>query len=181
MMKKTMKYLLAGLLCLMCVCAAGCGKEKTSPDVPLTDILDRVKQAYGDSYIPEMALDSATLEQKYGLTEDMYKEALGEVAMISVKVDEFVAVHANEGRGDDVEKALKDYQDYLINGAMSYPMNMGKINGSRVYRNGDYVFFIMLGDMPQEVMDGPEEEAKDYAAKENEIAVKAIDQMLESK
>ena len=178
-MTRGFKYLFLGLLCLSFICAAGCGKEKVQPDVSLTDIVDRVKEAYGDSYIPQMTLDSETLEQKYGLTEDMYKEALGEAAMIIVQVDEFVAVHANEGRADDVETALKDYQDYLINEAMNYPMNIGKINGSRVYRNGDYIFFIMLGDMSQEVMDGSEEEAKNYASEQNEIAVKAIDQALE--
>ena len=178
MKNKFKKILAIGLTCLFCLAGAACQKEAVQPDVSLTDILDKVKEAYGDSYIPQMALDTATLEQKYGLTEDMYVEALGEAAMISVQVDEFVAVHAADGKGDAVEAVLTDYQDYLINEAMNYPMNIGKINGSRVYRNGDYIFFIMLGDMPQEVMDGSEEEAKAYATEQNEIAVKAIEEVL---
>lgn len=175
------KYLIVSVLCLILAMGAGCSKGSSQPDVSLTDILDQVKSAYGESYIPQMELDQETLEQKYGLTEDMYKEAIGEAAMISVQVDEFVAVHANEGRADDVEKALNDYRDYLINDALNYPMNIGKINGSKVYRNGDYVFFIMLGDMPQEIMDGSEEEAKAYAEEQNDIAVKAIDSLLGTK
>lgn len=174
------KRCIAAIVCLIFVLASGCSKTDSQPDISLTDILDAVKTAYGDSYIPQMQLDQETLEQKYGLTEDMYKEALGEAAMISVQVDEFVAVHASQGRADDVEEALNNYRDYLINETVNYPMNIGKINGSKVYRNGDYVFFIMLGDMPQEVMDGPEEEAKAYAEKQNEIAVEAIDHLLET-
>lgn len=170
------------ILCLGCVAMlAACKKTQTQPDVPLTDIADKVKEAYGDAYIPQGTVDETALEQQYGLTTDMYKEAYGEVAMISVQVDAFIAVHANEGKADAVEEALNKYRDYLINDAMNYPMNIGKVNGSTVYRNGDYVFFIMLGDMPTDVTDQGEEAAKTYAQEQNQIAVKAIEEMLTAK
>lgn len=169
---------LAIILCL-CLGAAGCGAPKDSPQVSVSKLLNRVKEAYGESYAPQMPLDTQALEQRYGLSGDMYVEALGETSLISVMVDEFVAVRAQQGRADDVEAALEDYRDYLVNEAVNYPMNTGKINGSLVYRNGNYVFFIMLGDMPQEVADGSPEEARAYAARQNEIAVEVIDELLE--
>ena len=178
-MKKFMKI---AVLCLVCMAVfTGCKKTEAQPDVSLTDIADKVREAYGDSYIPQGTVDATALEQQYGLTTDMYKEAYGEMAMISVQVDAFIAVHANEGKADAVEKALNSYRDYLINDAMNYPMNIGKVNGSTVYRNGDYVFFIMLGDMPDDVVDQGEAAAKDYAAEQNQIAVKAIDSVLGGK
>lgn len=176
------KFMRIAVLCLVCMAVfTACKKAETQPDVSLTDIADKVKEAYGDSYIPQGTVDEMALEQQYGLTKDMYKEAYGEMAMISVQVDAFIAVHANEGKADAVETALNNYRDYLINDAMNYPMNIGKVNGSTVYRNGDYVFFIMLGDMPDDVIDQGEDAAKDYAAEQNQIAVKAIDSVLGGK
>lgn len=182
MKNKIFKRMICIIICLVCVGMLGaCKKTEAQPDVSLTDIADKVREAYGDAYIPQGTVDETALEQQYGLTKEMYKEAYGEVAMISVQVDAFIAVHANEGKADAVEEALNKYRDYLINDAMNYPMNIGKVNGSTVYRNGDYVFFIMLGDMPTDVVDQGEDAAKTYAQEQNQIAVKAIDEMLTAK
>ena len=35
--------------------------------------------------------------------------------MISAHVDTFIAIKAKEGKGEEVEKALTSYRDYLIN------------------------------------------------------------------
>ena len=98
--------------------------------------------------------------------------------MMSVHVDTFIAVHANEGQADTVEEALNSYREYLVNDTMMYPMNIGKVAACRVYRNGDYVFFIMLGSIPLEVSDQGDEATKTYAEEQNEIAVKAIEELL---
>ena len=171
---------LTAVICLAAVMilAAGCKKESAAVDVALADIVKAVKDAYGENYLPSMELDAQVLEELYGLSPDMYEEAFGEMPMISVQVDTFVAVHASPGQADAVEAALNSYRDYLVNDTMQYPMNVGKINGSCVYRSGDYVFFIMLGDMPMEVTDQGDEAAKNYAQEQNRIAIEAIDAVL---
>ena len=63
-------------------------------DVSLNTILDAVKNAYGESYLPSMDLTAEDLDARYGLKADDYDEALGQVAMISTQVDTFVAVKA---------------------------------------------------------------------------------------
>ena len=55
-------------------------------------------------------------------------------------------------------------------------MNLGKVQGATVYKNGDYVFFIMLGAIDEESQN--EEDAKKFAEAQNQIAVDAIDELL---
>lgn len=161
-------------LVVAAVCVLGlaaCGKkgdEKEAVDVSLADIHQAVKDAYGEAYYPNMELDAATLESMMGLTSDMYDEVVAEGPMISASVDMFVAVKAAEGKGDDVEKVLNDYRDYLINDALQYPTNAVKVQASQVVRQGDYVFFVLLGEIPMDV----EEQGEDAILKAAQDGVK---------
>src|SRR5699024_2658659 len=134
-----------------------------------------VKNAYGESYLPSMDLTAEDLDARYGLKADDYDEALGQVAMISTQVDTFVAVKAKEGKADAVVSALNAYRDDLVNNSMQYPMNVPKVNVSQVYQNGNYVFFIMLGDFAPEDMMADDPETVTFYEEQNQIAVKAID------
>lgn len=163
------------MVVLMMLSLAACQKGEAK-NVPLNDILEAVKAAYGEDYLPQMPYDATALEQQFGLTQDMYEEAVGEAPMISTHVDTFVAVKAKPGQAENVEKAFNDYKDYLVNEAMNYPMNLGKVQGATVYKNGDYVFFIMLGAFDEESQ--TEEDAKKFAEAQNQIAVDAIDELL---
>ncbi len=152
--------------------------SSASADVSLNTILDAVKNAYGESYLPSMDLTAEDLDARYGLKADDYDEALGQVAMISTQVDTFVAVKAKEGKADTVVSALNAYRDDLVNNSMQYPMNVPKVNASQVYQKGNYVFFIMLGDFAPEDMLAEDPETVTFYEEQNQIAVKAIDEAL---
>ena len=156
----------------------GAGKE-VFPSGKLSEIHQAVKEAYGDAYYPNNMLTDDMLQEKYGLKKEMYKEAIADVPMIYVNIDTFLGIEAEEGKAEEVEAALKAYRDDQIENGMNYPMNIPKVQGAEVLRKGNYVFFLMLGTIPQDIMDGEDEEAKVKAAKEqNQIAVDAINTIL---
>lgn len=144
----------------------------------LSDVTDAVKKAYGENYLPSMDLTADDLSSRFGLNSDDYTSAYGQVAMISTQVDTFVAVEAKDGKADAVAAALNSYRDDLVNNSMQYPMNVPKVNASRVYQKGNYVFFLMLGAAaPNDVMDD-EAASLTFYQQQNDIAVKAIDGVL---
>lgn len=148
-------------------------EQQTQAEVSLTELCDAVKNAYGDDYLPSEQYDKETFEQVFGLTSDQYEEFFAETSMMSVHVDTFVAVKAKEGKAEEVEQVLHTYYDNQLNNALQYPMNLGKVEGARIYRNGDYVFYMILGGYPAE-NDVDTETAK----KQNQVAVDAIEEMI---
>ena len=180
-MKKTLKHMLVCVVLVTAmVMAVGCKKEETpvAANVAIADIVDAVKGAYGENYLAQMELDAVTLEELYGVKPEMYTEVYGAMPMMSAQVDTFIAVRAAEGQADAVEAALNSYREYLLADTFQYPVNLPKIAGSKVYRNGDYVFFIMLGEMPMEVIDQGDDAAKAHAEEQNNIAIQTIEGLL---
>lgn len=181
----------AVLFCLMAslVCSlAACQKEENKT-IDLNALHTEIKEAYGENYIPAPPMEGTDLNARYGLTEDMYTELIAEFPMISVNVDEFVAVHAAEGKAADVKAALDAYQKMLQDNSMQYPMNVSKIQASQVIAHGDYVFFVMLSTMEDVSGDGEvtagdaaqaEEEALNKAKEDNQKAVDIISSYFEA-
>lgn len=144
-------------------------------DVELSDVLEAVKQAYGNDYIPGMDYDAQAMEELFGIGKDQYEAFFAQGPMISVHVDTFIGVQAKAGQADAVEQALLDYQKQLIENSMQYPMNLAKVNASEVVRYGDYVFFVMLGTPDAEAEEKGEEEALESAKVNNQIGIDAIE------
>ena len=66
--------------------------------------------------------------------------------MISAQVDQMAIFKAkNASSKKKILSAVKKYQKKLKEDTMQYPMNQLKIQGSKVYANGNYVCFFMLG------------------------------------
>ena len=61
---------------------------------------------------------------------------------------------------------------------MQYPMNQIKVQASRVEQVGNYVFFILLGDIPMEVEEKGEDAILAAAKEQAQIAVDAINKVL---
>ena len=156
--------------------AASQDSQASASSVSVSSIVDAVKSAYGQTYLPQMDLTAEDIEARYGIKADDYDEAVAQVAMISTQVDTFVAVKAKDGKADAVVSALNAYRDDLVNNSMQYPMNVPKVNASKVYQNGNYVFFIMLGEFAPE--DADEAAAVAFHEEQNQIAVTAIDGAL---
>lgn len=154
-------------------------QEENAPalqaDETLTSVLNDIKEAYGDNYVPNSELDAQMLEDIVGLTPDLYDSAVAEMPMISTFVETFIGVKASEGNGDQAEQILNEYRDRLVSDTMQYPMNIAKIQASEVVRHGDYIFFVMLGAPDDAAMEQGDEAALQSAIENNQIAVSAID------
>ena len=157
------------------------GKEPTSQEteaavsVSLDDVLNKVKEAYGEDYIPSTAMDEQMLNDIIGLSPELYESYVAEMPMISTFVETFIGVKAKEGQGDGVEKALTEYRDRLVNDTMQYPMNVSKIQASQVVRHGDYVFFVVLGGPDDAALEQGDEAALKSAEENNKIAIDVVD------
>lgn len=142
-------------------------------DIKLADIHKAVKDAYGEDYLPSMEIDAAALEERFGVKPDLVKEFIAEGPMMSTHVDTFIAIQAQEGKGKEVEDALKTYHEGQVNDALQYPMNLAKVKSAQVFREGDYVFYVMLGKIDEENGDD-ESAALEFAKGEVEKGLNAI-------
>lgn len=141
--------------------------------ISLSSVQQKVKDALGDDYVPDQSLDDAALEQLYGIKAEDLEEYSAEISSMSAHVDQFAAFKAKPDRADAVEQALRDYRERLVEDTMQYPSNIAKINASEVLRHGQYVFFLMLGAINDDV-EMEEEEQIAFAKKENKKAVDAV-------
>lgn len=139
-----------------------------------------VKKAYGDDYLPQFQLDKETIKSRYGISSSWYSSAFAEVPMISAQVDELAIFKAkNASSKKKILSAVKKYQKELKESTMQYPMNLLKIQGSKIYKNGNYICFIMLGQAGKDVEEnGSDEEIIKAYQKQNLKAVKAIKKKL---
>lgn len=160
-MKKIAIFLLAAamMLSVMAGCSSSSSGDKNPVEgaqdavedvqeavsVKLDDVVQSVKDAYGEDYIPSMEIPKEQLSDIYGLNLDDVEEVYAEGPMISAHVDTFIAVKAKEGKGEEVEKQLKEYHDYVLENSLQYPSNEAKVQASQVVRYGDYVFYVILG------------------------------------
>ena len=153
--------------------------EAENAGTPLQNAKKAVTDALGDDYWPDSEIPEEMLNETYGVGADLYDAYLGECPMISVNVDTLLIIHAKDGKVEDVENALNAYRDSLVNDTMQYPMNLGKIQASRVERIGDYVCFVQLGADTSSVEEQGDEAVITYCQEQNELALEAIRQTLE--
>lgn len=146
-------------------------------DVTVDDILNAIKTAYGENYLPNAEIPAEALELEFGLTPDMYEAVKAEQPMIGAHADRVVIVKAAEGKADAVEAALTTAKENKINDTFQYPMNLPKINATQIVRNGDYVCFLLVG-AANENMEATEEEAKKFAEDEVQKGVKAFNDLF---
>ena len=146
-------------------------------DSKLTEIHEGVKEAYGDAYVPSSAIDGTMLGEVYGVNMDNVESFIAEGPMISAHVDTYVSIKAKEGKGEEVEKELKAYRDKVVSDSMQYPMNQEKVNASQVHRDGDYVFFVMLGGFGDDLEEGAD--MVKYAEEQTRIGLDKIKSFFE--
>lgn len=178
-MKKSIVLILAVLM--MVAFVGGCSNNKGKDVIKVVEIKavhEKIKEEFGEDYIPNMELDLEALENFIGLNPDDIDVFIAENPMISVNVDTFIAIKAKEGKGDSVNTSLEDYRTNLVENSMQYPMNLAKVNASKVVRHGDYVFFLMIGKY-DEREEASEEERLDFAKEEIKRAEDIINGFFE--
>jgi len=148
-------------------------EEPVQDDTKIGKVHSDIKDALGENYTPNMAMAPEQLEGILGLSLDELGGHIAEAPMISMQVDTFIAISANKDNVKTVETALKEYRRYLLEESMQYPMNMAKIQASKVITIKNDVYLIMLGayDDREEIT---EEEALEFANSE----VKKIEDII---
>ena len=73
-----------------------------------------------------------------------------------------------------MEDALNAYRDNLVNDTMQYPMNLGKIQASRIETFDNYVCFVQLGADTTDLMEQGDDVVIEKCQEENEKALEAI-------
>lgn len=154
----------------------------TTPDgwsAEMETIKSAVVDALGDSYVPNAKMSAGDLETLCGISSDLYDDYLGEVPMISVNVDSMIIIKAKEDKLSEVEDAMSAYRDSLVNSTLQYPMNIGKIQASRIEIIGNYVCFLQLGGDTSSVNDDGEEAVIKHCQEQNELAIEILYQTIE--
>lgn len=180
-MKKIMSLVMIGIMAFSlsaCSSKKEEQKEDAVKDVPVSEIQTAVQEAYKDAYLPSMDYDAETLESIFGVKEDWCEEYIAQGPMMSGHVDTFIAIKAKEANVQEVVDALNSYRDYLVNDSMQYPTNQIKVQASRVEQIGNYVFFILLGEIPMEVEEQGDDAILAKAKEQVQIAVDAINGVL---
>lgn len=143
--------------------------------VTLIELKDRVKELMGDQYWPEVDLTKEELEQRTGITEDMYVDFLAERQVLDSHIDTMIIIHAKEAYVGEVEEALEGYRADVIEQNRNYPQNLCKAEASRMETIEDYVCFVQLGADTTVVADKGEEEIIAYCQEENERALYVLE------
>ena len=146
--------------------------------VPLSRLKDSVKELMGDQYWPEVGLTKEELEQKTGITEDMYVDFLAERQVLDSHIDTMIIIHAKEAHVGDVEQALEQYRADIIEQNQNYPQNLCKAEASRMETIEDYVCFVQLGADTTVVADKGEDEIIAYCQEENERALYVLEKEI---
>lgn len=155
--------------------------ESTEPaqESSLMYLRDAVAEALGEDYWPDSVMEPEYVQDLYGLRPDMYEDIFVETPMIGTNVDTLIIVQAKKDRVEDVEKALNTYREGEINNTMQYPMNIGKVQASRIETIDNYVLFIQLGGSSVDAEEEGEEKVMELSREQNEKALEAIRQALE--
>ena len=146
--------------------------------VPLSHLKNSVKELMGDQYWPEVGLTKEELEQKTGITEDMYVDFLAERQVLDSHIDTMIIIHAKEAHVGDVEQALEQYRADIIEQNQNYPQNLCKAEASRMETIEDYVCFVQLGADTTVVADKGEDEIIAYCQEENERALYILEKEI---
>ncbi len=151
--------------------------EEMPGEITWSEDMETLKQAVvdvlGENYWPNMKLDAEMLEMSFGITADMYDDYMAEIPMMSTHVDTLLIIKAKDDKVEAVEEALNAYRDMKVEDTMGYPMNVGKIQASRIQRYGNYVCFVQLGgEYLADVLS--EEESITRCLEQNELALEVI-------
>ena len=129
----------------------------------------------GDQYWPEIDLTKEELEQKTGITEDMYVDFLAEKQVMDAHIDTMIIIHAKEAEVGAIEEALERYRESIIEENRSHPQNLCKAQASRMETIENYVCFVQLGADTTLVADKGEDEIIAYCQEENERALYVLE------
>ena len=183
MKRKFLTFILIITLAFSLVsCKSSSAGQNTSIDAEveegmLLDFYEAVKDAYGDDYIPGEMLNEDDFEKIFGVEAKDTAAYFAEVSVLNGRADTFVGIESKEGEAGNIEDELSAYRKRLVESADLYPEDTARINASEVYRIGNYVFFILLGNTEMEEADGQDQYG--FAEAQVQRGIKAIAETAE--
>ena len=152
------------------VMAEAAKKKAKTPSVK--KIRKAITDLLGENYLANMSLTKDEIKERFGLQPSWYTDVIAEIPMMTAHVDTLVIAKAkNNNTKKKIKKQLTDYRNILINDTLQYPMNLLKIQASKVYVKNDYVFFLLLGhvDSSSEETSTEEQIIEEYKAEIKKI------------
>lgn len=119
----------------------------------LDDMYNEIKDTYGERYYPNQKIEADELEETFGIGDDLYDNFIADRVTGDEAPDTLVIIEAKEGKEDEVKQKLEDYRQKLLDDA-DWAESKEKIEASKVYSNGRYVFYVMLGDVEDDTLSG---------------------------
>lgn len=153
-------------------------EEVTGWSSEMETVKKAITDALGENYWPNYQIPAQMLEDTYGVSEELYDDYMAEMPMISTNVDTIIIIKAKEGKMEEVEDALEAYREKMVNDTMQYPMNLGKIQASRIEVEGDYVCFVQLGGDTTHVSEEGDEAVIEFCQEQNEIVLEVISSVI---
>lgn len=144
----------------------------------LSKLHESVKKEMGERYWPETFISETELEEKTGITPDMYIEFIAEKNVMDSDIDTMIIIHAKEEYVGNIETSLEAYRSNVILENQEYPQNYGKAQASRMETIENYVCFVQLGADTTTVADKGEEEIIAYCQEENERALHILEKEI---
>ncbi len=186
------KVSLASLILAFGLIATGCGDDKQentnnsagdnveqnqvdnteNGDITVVSILDKIKAAYGEEYLPNTPITEEMLQEMFKLDLGLVEDYAAEMPMIGFHPDRVIILKAKEGKVDELVAQLEAARTEMIGNGMTYPANIEKIQSAKVVSKGDYVAFLLVGSA--ENMSEDEEERLKFAEAEVQKAVEAF-------
>lgn len=160
------------------VVAEAAKKKAKTPSVK--KLRKAIVNEFGENYLADMSLTKDEIKERYGINPSWYTDIIAEIPMMSAHVDTLVIAKAkNKNTKKKIKKQLSDYRNTLVNDTMQYPMNLLKIQASKVYVKDNYVFFLLLGSVDNSLQEtGTEEEIIEAYQAEVQKAVDAINSLF---
>ncbi len=106
---------------------------------------DTLRDVYGETYYPDTEMTPDQIREELGMDESLYEEVWAENTAEKARPDTFIAVKAKPDKVDEVKEKLVAYKQRLLSDN-DFAANTDKIEAAEVYSEGDYVFFVLLGD-----------------------------------
>ena len=145
-------------------------------DETLARIYSGIKESYDDNYLPVTKNNQAMIEENYGISPLWYHAAVVETAAVNAQPDMLMGFLVKEEYKEQLLLKVTEYRTALLDNAPPDPVNAAKIQASQILVYDEHIFFIMLG-----IVDDAKQDAvilKDSFAKENQKAIKVIEQYL---
>lgn len=201
-MKKVIAFILAALmLASLAACSSNSGKDNKKPDsnqsqtdvkkpdnkndgklteAAPSEIEAAVAKALGKGYLCDTDIDKDTLANtiRLDLTKiDSYTAKQNSIS--SVNLDCAIVLKVKDGYADEAVKCLNEYYASFVDYIRQYPFGVAKVEGAKLYKNGNTIAFILAGDPGADDMKA-EAEAK-LAADEYKKVDEAVKSYFELK